>query len=118
MSSSFGAFAKYLPARSSRGSARRAMGAIFVASAVFAAFSLAMTGCRKSGDGDSGGKTVLRLWVMPNTSRPQGDLDAILKRFEDDNPDIDVSVEILDWGPAWTKITLSLIHISEPTRPY
>lgn len=105
MSSSFGAFAKYLPARSSRGSARRAMGALFVASAVFAAFSLAMTGCRKSGDGESGGKTVLRLWVMPNTSRPQGDLDAILKRFEDDNPDIDVSVEILDWGPAWTKIT-------------
>jgi len=42
---------------------------------------------------------------MPNTSRPQGDLEAVIKRFEDANPEIDVNVEILDWGSAWTKIS-------------
>jgi len=105
MSPSFGSVVRHLPARPVRGAARRTLGALFAASVLWAALPLAVAGCRKSGDGDADGKTVLRLWVMPNTSRPQGDLDAILKRFEDQNPDIDVSVEILDWGPAWTKIT-------------
>lgn len=62
-------------------------------------------GCRKSSDDPNAGKTVLRLWAMPNTSRPQGDLEAIVKRFEEANPDLKVTVEILDWASAWTKIS-------------
>ena len=73
--------------------------------ALVLAGSVGLASCRKSSEGESSGKVTLRLWAMPNTSRPQGDLEAILKRFEEANPDIDVVVEILDWGSAWTKIT-------------
>lgn len=66
---------------------------------------LGLGGCRKSSDGTDDGKIHLRLWAMPNTSRPQGDLEAIIKRFEANNPNIRVTVEILDWASAWTKIS-------------
>lgn len=75
-----------------------------LACGVLAGTLLGLGGCRRSSEGDDG-KVHLRLWAMPNTSRPQGDLEAIIKRFEAKNPDIRVTVEILDWGPAWTKIS-------------
>jgi multiple sugar transport system substrate-binding protein len=66
---------------------------------------LALSGCRHSSqEGETSG-IVLRLWAMPNTSRPKEDLDAILARFKDQNPGIDVQVEILDWASALNKIT-------------
>jgi multiple sugar transport system substrate-binding protein len=42
---------------------------------------------------------------MPNTSRPKEDMDAILARFKEQNPGIDVQVEILDWASALNRIT-------------
>lgn len=66
---------------------------------------LALSGCKRSSrDGDAGG-TALRLWAMPNTSRPKEDLDAILARFKEQNPGIEVEVEILDWASALSRIT-------------
>lgn len=66
----------------------------------------ALSGCKsKRGEGDSGSGTVLRFWAMPNTSKPQTDLEQILERFKSQNPDIDVQVEILDWGNALDRIT-------------
>lgn len=70
-----------------------------------AALVISLGGCRKKASDEADGKTVLRLWAMPNTSRPQGDLEAIVARFEEANPGIHVSVEILDWTSAWTKIS-------------
>jgi multiple sugar transport system substrate-binding protein len=62
-------------------------------------------GCKsKHGEGDTGSGTVLRFWAMPNTSKPQADLEQILERFKAQNPDIDVQVEILDWGNALDRI--------------
>ncbi len=47
----------------------------------------------------------LRIWIMPNSSKPAEDLNEILKPFLEENPNIKVKVEVLDWGAAWTKIT-------------
>lgn len=68
---------------------------------------LALGGCKakRGSEGDSGAGTVLRFWAMPNTSKPQADLEQILERFKAQNPDIDVQVEILDWGNALDRIT-------------
>jgi len=84
--------------------APRAFVRIVLSCLVFA-LAFGLSGCRKAHDSKDDGKVTLRLWAMPNTSRPQGDLEAILKRFEDANPNIAVNVEILDWGSAWTKIS-------------
>lgn len=66
---------------------------------------LALSGCKRPArDGEAGG-IVLRLWAMPNTSRPKEDMDAILARFKEQNPGIDVQVEILDWASALSRIT-------------
>lgn len=73
--------------------------------AMCALLASGLAGCRKGPDDPDAGKVQLRLWAMPNTSRPQGDLEAIVKRFEDANPGIVVNVEILDWTSAWTKIS-------------
>ncbi|MCB9497286.1 MAG: extracellular solute-binding protein [Fibrobacteria bacterium] len=90
------------PTRLRRG--RRSVLGRWGASLAFSALVALAGGCKERGEGDQDG-VVLRLWAMPNTSRPQGDLEAILQRFEQANPGIRVAVEILDWGSAWTKIT-------------
>ena len=63
----------------------------------------ALAGCKRSGGSDAD-SNKLRLWVMPNTSRPTEDMDAILARFKEKNPGIDVEVEILDWASALNRI--------------
>jgi len=73
--------------------------------AVAGVFALAGCKSKRGQDGEAGTGTVLRFWAMPNTSKPQADLENILKRFESQNPDIDVQVEILDWGNALDRIT-------------
>lgn len=68
-----------------------------------------LMGCRSRDaipEGD--GKTRLRLWAMPNTAGPKDVLDQILVRFRAQNPDIEVEVEIIDWGAAWDKITTAV----------
>lgn len=69
----------------------------------------ALMGCRSRDplpEGD--GKTRLRLWAMPNTAGPKDVLDQILERFRQQNPNIEVEVEIIDWGAAWGKITTAV----------
>ncbi len=68
---------------------------------------LVLTSCKfkRGPDSDSGAPTTLRFWAMPNTANPKADLEQILQRFKTLNPDIDVQVEILDWGNALDRIT-------------
>lgn len=67
---------------------------------------LVLSGCKVSQQtGKSDDKAVLRFWAMPNTTRPKEDLDTIIERFRQQNPDVGVEVEIIDWPVAWTKIT-------------
>lgn len=51
------------------------------------------------------GKTVVNMWIMPNSGTPDKDLMTVLEPFLQANPDIDVVPTVLDWGSAWTKLT-------------
>jgi multiple sugar transport system substrate-binding protein len=64
---------------------------------------LALSGCKKSSGGEADSNT-LRLWVMPNTSRPLEDMEAVLAKFKEKNPGLEVEVEILDWASALNRI--------------
>ncbi len=47
----------------------------------------------------------LLIWVMPNTPKPEKDMDALLEPFKAAHPELKVKVSVLDWGSAWTKLT-------------
>jgi len=47
---------------------------------------------------------VVELWVMPNSLNPIGDLEEILKPFEE-KTGIKVRITSVDWGAGWSKIT-------------
>ena len=47
---------------------------------------------------------VVEMWVMPNSLEPVGDLERLLKPFEE-KTGIKVKVTSVDWGAAWSKIT-------------
>ena len=53
----------------------------------------------------NGEKTVVTMWIMPNSGTPDQDLMEVLQPFLKENPDIDVQPTVLDWGSAWTKLT-------------
>lgn len=55
--------------------------------------------------GSDAGKTVVQMWVMPNSLEPVRDIEAVLAEFEKENPGIKVKITSVDWGSAWTKIT-------------
>ena len=59
----------------------------------------------EAADTASGDKTVVTMWVMPNSGAPEEDLMAVLQPFLEANPDIEVQPTVLDWGSAWTKLT-------------
>jgi multiple sugar transport system substrate-binding protein len=65
--------------------------------------ALALTGCGPKED--TSGKTVVSMWVMPNSLEPIGDLEKVLEPFHKANPDIKVKITSVDWGAAWTKLT-------------
>lgn len=54
---------------------------------------------------EEGDKTVVNMWIMPNSGTPDEDLMTTLEPFLETNPDIDVVLTVLDWGSAWTKLT-------------
>jgi len=76
-----------------------------------AALGVILTGCSKKKETKGGAekvtteKVTLRMWVMPNSSKPQEDMEKLIKPFLKANPNIDVKMEVLDWGSAWTKIS-------------
>jgi multiple sugar transport system substrate-binding protein len=51
----------------------------------------------------------LKIWVMPNTPKPQEDMDSLLAGFRASHPELTVTVSVLDWSSAWTKITTASI---------
>ncbi len=54
---------------------------------------------------DVADKTVVNMWIMPNSGTPDEDLMSVLEPFLEANPDIEVVPTVLDWGSAWTKLT-------------
>ena len=75
----------------------------FLALLLIVSFSISLAGCAKSKE--ESGKTVVQMWVMPNSLEPIIDIEKLLKDFEAANPGIKVKVTSVDWGAAWTKIT-------------
>lgn len=77
-----------------------------------AAFAALLAGCNKEAKKtetvpQGGGDLV--VWVMPNSPKPEKDMETVLQPFEAAHPDIHVKVSVLDWGSAWTKLTTAAI---------
>jgi multiple sugar transport system substrate-binding protein len=49
----------------------------------------------------------LKLWIMPNGANPQGIIEETLAGFKAETG-IDVRVTVLDWGEAWSRISVAL----------
>jgi multiple sugar transport system substrate-binding protein len=75
---------------------------ILLAVFLLSAFLLTTTGCNNKGK-KTDGKTV-EMWVMPNSLEPVGDLERLLKPFEEETG-LKVKITSVDWGAAWSKIT-------------
>lgn len=60
-----------------------------------------ITGCSPQKKTDD---KVVEMWVMPNSLEPVGDLERLLKPFEEETG-IKVKITSVDWGAAWSKIT-------------
>lgn len=58
-----------------------------------------------SSTSSSSDKTVVTMWIMPNSGEAEADFMTILEPFLEANPDIEVQPTVLDWGSAWTKLT-------------
>lgn len=66
--------------------------------------ALSVAGCG-GGKKEAPGVVTVEMWIMPNSLEPVGDMEKVLAKFEEANPNIKVKVTSLDWGAAWTKIT-------------
>jgi multiple sugar transport system substrate-binding protein len=74
-------------------------------------FALFIVGCAPaknpggaSGSNASNSNNIVEMWVMPNSLSPVGDIETLLKPFED-KTGIKVRVTSVDWGAGWSKIT-------------
>jgi multiple sugar transport system substrate-binding protein len=67
---------------------------------LLSAFLLSSMGC----DTEKPTGKVVEMWVMPNSLEPVGDLERLLKPFEEETG-IKVNITSVDWGAAWSKIT-------------
>lgn len=63
---------------------------------------ISLGGCAPSNK--TGEERVVEMWVMPNSLEPVGDLERLLKPFEEKSG-IKVKITSVDWGAAWSKIT-------------
>jgi multiple sugar transport system substrate-binding protein len=61
-----------------------------------------VSGC--GGPAKKSSEKVVEMWVMPNSLNPIGDIETLLKPFEE-KTGIKVKVTSVDWGAAWSKIT-------------
>lgn len=77
---------------------------ILLASLLLAAFALSLfiVGCAPSKN--TSNENVVEMWVMPNSLSPVGDIEALLKPFEE-KTGIKVKITSVDWGAGWSKIT-------------
>lgn len=83
---------------------------------ILATSVIALTGCQKASKQETAaaatpapGPQELKIWVMPNTPKPQDDMDTLLTGFRNAHPGLKVTVSVLDWSSAWTKITTAAI---------
>ncbi|WLD92806.1 sugar ABC transporter substrate-binding protein [Alkalihalobacillus sp. AL-G] len=60
--------------------------------------SALLAGC--AGNGDEEGKTI-KVWAMGEEGKK---LDELAKKFEEENPDINVDVQAIPWGQAHDKL--------------
>ncbi|MEO6098527.1 MAG: extracellular solute-binding protein [Fibrobacteria bacterium] len=60
------------------------------------------------------GSGELLVWVMPNSPKPEKDMETLLEPFQAAHPGIKVKVSVLDWGSAWTKLTTAAISGDGP----
>jgi multiple sugar transport system substrate-binding protein len=65
-------------------------------------FLLSVSGCSPAKK--TGSDNVVEMWVMPNSLEPVGDLEKLLKPFEE-KTGIKVKITSVDWGAGWSKIT-------------
>jgi multiple sugar transport system substrate-binding protein len=98
------------------------------AMAILGAYAfLNMAGCEKASKDDATAKDAaagngaaaeapgeLLIWVMPNSPRPEKDMEALIEPFQTAHPGVTVKVSVLDWGSAWTKLTTAAISGDGP----
>ncbi|MCX7956594.1 MAG: sugar ABC transporter substrate-binding protein [Endomicrobia bacterium] len=63
--------------------------------------------CGKKQEVSKEGKVTINIWIMPNSPKPVIDLEDVLSDFKKDNPNIDIVITGIDWGAAWSKITVA-----------
>jgi multiple sugar transport system substrate-binding protein len=63
-----------------------------------------LVGCAPNKKTSADNSKVVEMWVMPNSLEPVGDLEKLVKPFEE-KTGIKVKITSVDWGAAWSKIT-------------
>ncbi|MBX4152158.1 MULTISPECIES: sugar ABC transporter substrate-binding protein [Paenibacillus] len=78
-------------------------------------FSVVLAGCSggsEKADGGSeggGGKKELKVWLMGDTSD-----ETLIKQYEEKNPGVKVSVQLIPWGSAHDKLLTAVASKSGP----
>ena len=81
---------------------KKAVKSVFLLSLVILIIST-VVGCGKKAQ-VANGPVEIEMWIMPNSLAPVIDLNEVLKKFHEANPNIRVKVTSIDWGASWTKI--------------
>ena len=79
------------------------------------ALALGLGGCGRSpqGAGSDGNRVVVDFWN--GFTGPDGKtMTAMVRRFEAENPDVEVRMQIIPWGTYYDKLTLSLAYGGPP----
>lgn len=83
--------------------------------AVVSAALAGASGCRPrtAEEVSTGGKTEIGFWN--GFTGPDGKtMDALVRRFEHENPDVSVALQVIPWGTYYDKVTLSLAFGGAP----
>ncbi|WP_125206082.1 ABC transporter substrate-binding protein [Capsulimonas corticalis] len=74
-----------------------------------------LSGCRPAGNAtpEAGGKTVINFWN--GFTGPDGKtMGKMVAQFEQENPDVQVNMQLIPWGTYYDKLTLSLAYGGAP----
>jgi multiple sugar transport system substrate-binding protein len=90
----------------------------FVLLAFLVSSNLLFSGCNpasssKANPSDSAGRTVINFWN--GFTGPDGKaMEAVVRQFQQENPDVAVRMQIIPWGTYYDKLTLSLAYGGAP----